>query len=102
MTRVTPAGVATHHRGNTLDGVWVSSNIKVTKVTLKDGIREVTDHSMIELSLLLDKKVTRELPHKVDTFTTQEDIRRYQINIDRFAEELLEEDSLARPLRSII
>jgi hypothetical protein len=77
MTRVVPEGVGTHSRGNTLDGVWVSANIKITKATLKDGIKEVTDHSKIELSFLLDKSENRKLPHRLDTFITKSDIRRY-------------------------
>jgi hypothetical protein len=69
MTRVITEGVATHSRCNTLDGVWVSANIKITTTTLKDGIKEVTDHSMIELSFLLDKNANRKLLHRVDTLS---------------------------------
>ncbi len=35
----------------------------------------MTDHSMMEVTILLDKDVSRSLPHKIDTYTTQADIR---------------------------
>lgn len=70
MIRVTPKNLPTQELGITLDGVWVSASIKVTKAKLKDGIREITDHIMIELSLILDSNVSRSLPRKVKKFTT--------------------------------
>lgn len=60
-----------------MNGIWVSPNMEVTAVTLKDGTREVTDHSLVEVSILLDKDVSRSLPHKVDTFTTQADVKEF-------------------------
>jgi len=65
LIRVTPPNEPTHSKGNTLDGMWVSPTIKVTSATMKDGMREVTDHSMLEVSLLLIKEVSLALPHKV-------------------------------------
>jgi len=43
---------------------------KSITTVLKDGLKEVTDHSMIELAVILDKSVSRILPKKVETCVT--------------------------------
>jgi hypothetical protein len=60
LTRVIESGIPTHTKGNTLDGVWTS--MKVTSCTLTDGLPEVTDHSLVNISFLLDKEVSRVIP----------------------------------------
>lgn len=102
MVRITPEGVTTHDKGNALYGIWVSPNFKVIKATLKDGLNDVKDHSMIEVTLFLDKSFSRSLPNKIDTYTTQAVIRKYQLEIKSWENENLKVDSLSKPLRSIL
>jgi hypothetical protein len=47
LQRIIPDNVPTHFNGNTLDSLWTS--LKVTSCTLVDGLKEVTNHSMIKL-----------------------------------------------------
>ena len=75
LDRVIEEGVPTHQLGGCLDGVW--TNMKYSSVSLTEGMREVTDHSMIQFSLLIDGDVKRTLTHKEEELTTQREIRAY-------------------------
>ena len=75
LERVTPSNVSTHQLGNTLDGVW--TNMRTTSCTLHDSVSLVTDHSMVEVGLLIDKDVSRQLLQKIDECYTQKDIRNF-------------------------
>jgi|LauGreDrversion4_2_1035121.scaffolds.fasta_scaffold281967_1 hypothetical protein len=74
LNRVIEEGIPTQSKGNTLDGIW--TNLKVTKCTLTDFIPEIIDHSLCQITILLDKDISRTIPQKVQEYYTSLDIRR--------------------------
>jgi hypothetical protein len=75
LFRVVEDGIQTHSKGGTLDGIW--TNLRVTSCVLTDGLPDITDHSLVQVNLLMDKEVSRILPHKVDEYYTTADIRKF-------------------------
>ena len=57
LTRIVASNIETHNLGNNLDGIW--TNMKNSSCILHDGLVDITDHSMIEVSLLVDESVSR-------------------------------------------
>ena len=74
LKRIIASDVATHNLGNNLDGIW--TNMKVTSCTLHDGLTDITDHSLIEVNLLVDETVSRKLPQGTEDYVAQADIRK--------------------------
>ena len=71
LKRIIASNVATHNLGNNLDGIW--TNMKTSSCILHDGLLEITDHSLIEVNLLVDESVSRQLPQGTDEYITQAD-----------------------------
>ena len=100
LKRIIASDIATHNQGGNLDGIW--TNMATTACVLHDGLSDITDHSLIEVSLLIDETVSRQLPQSTEEFVAQADIRRAQSKLKDIKEALLEDDSLDRSMKDLI